>query len=386
MPRQSTYRGFALNNFVLDSILLGKIDSDRGTTQGTKDKASSSSRKWNEYTTEGKLDPFLRDFPKSMQAEIFSSFAQKLRHNYAGRKAQDGLRGSSVRTEINAISASFRDVGLADPIRHASGELVKLLKDQIEGYEDADPPPIQQSPAPIQVFDLIKRVYLCPQDTACSQLIEGALFFGMRSCEYIKTPGYLKKRTTLLELRDISFYNEKSILLPHNSANLLSEALTVKITYRKQKHKENCQEVSITKSPNRLCSVDAWCKIVTRVRLYPGSNDNTFVCTYFCPVSGKYKQITNDHVTNMLRSAVEIIGPEIIGVPLNRVGTHTIRTSFALFMSLGKEEDSVIMLKGRWKSAAFMKYIRGYIDKFGVSASTSISNPVTGNFVNLHTY
>ena len=166
-----------------------------------------------------------------MQAEIFSSFAQKLRHNYAGRKAQDELRGSSVRTEINAISASFRDVGLADPIRHASGELVKLLKDQIDGYEDADPPPIQQSPAPIQVFDLIKQEYSCPKDTACSQLIEGALFFGMRSCEYVKTPGFLKKRTTLLELRDISFYNDKSILIPHDSAYLLSEAFTVKITY-----------------------------------------------------------------------------------------------------------------------------------------------------------
>ena len=88
----------------------------------------------------------------------------------------------------------------------------------------------------------------------------------------------------------------------------------------------------------------------------------------------------------MLRSAVQIIGPEIIGVPLNRAGTHTVRTSFALFMILGKEQDSVIILKGRWKSAAFLRYIQGYIDRFGESASTSISNPITGNFVSLHTY
>ena len=59
----------------------------------------------------------------------------------------------------------------------------------------------------------------------------------------------------------------------------------------------------------------------------------------------------------MLRSAVQIIGPEIIGVPLNRAGTHTVRTSFALYMSLGKERDSGIMLKRRWKSAAFLRYI-----------------------------
>ena len=105
--------------------------------------------------------------------------------------------------------------------------------------------------APIQVFDLIKQDYSSPQDTACSQLIEGALFFGMRSCDYVKTPGYMKKRTTLLELRDISFYNDKSVLIPHDSTYLFSEALTVKITYRKKKNKENCQEVSLKKSPNR---------------------------------------------------------------------------------------------------------------------------------------
>ena len=254
------------------------------------------------------------------------------------------------------------------------------------GYEDNDPPPKQQSPAPIQVFDLIKQEYSSAQDTACSQLIEGALFFGMRSCEYTKTPGQKKKRTTLLELRDITFYDHNSIVISHNHLNLITEASIVKITFRKQKNKENCQEVILRKSPNRLCSVEAWAKNVKRIRSYPNSNDNTFVNTYFCTSSGKYKQITNDHVINMLRSAVQIIGPEKIGVPLERVGTHTLRTSFALFMSLGNEEDSTIMLKGRWKSNAFMRYIRGYIDSFGASASASISNPVTGNFVSLHTH
>ena len=277
-------------------------------------------------------------------------------------------------------------MGLDDPIRDASGGLCKFLNDQIMGYEDNDPPPKQQSPAPIQVFDLIKQEYSSAQDTACSQLIEGALFFGMRSCEYTKTPGQKKKRTTLLELRDITFYDHNSIVISHNHLNLITEASIVKITFRKQKNKENCQEVILRKSPNRLCSVEAWAKIVKRIRSYPNSNDNTFVNTYFCTSSGKYKQITNDHVINMLRSAVQIIGPEKIGVPLERVGTHTLRTSFALFMSLGNEEDSTIMLKGRWKSNAFMRYIRGYIDSFGASASASISNPVTGNFVSLHTH
>ena len=81
----------------------------------------------------------------------------------------------------------------------------------------------------------------------------------------------------------------------------------------------------------------------------------------------------------MLRSAVQIFGPEKIRVPLDRVGTYTLCTSFALFMSLGKEEGSVITLKGRWRSSAFLQYIRGYIDPcYGESTSASTSNPVTG--------
>ena len=79
----------------------------------------------------------------------------------------------------------------------------------------------------------------------------------------------------------------------------------------------------------------------------------------------------------MLRSATSAVDPESIGVPLTRVGTHSIRTSFALLMSLNGAQDSLIRLKGRWRSDANPVYIRGYADGFGEDISTFLSNVET---------
>ena len=98
------------------------------------------------------------------------------------------------------------------------------------------------------------------------------------------------------------------------------------------------------------------------------------------------KVITNQHVINMLRSATNIVGPIDIGVPLDRVGTHSIRTSFALIMALNKAQDSLIRKIGRWRSDSYLIYIRGYADGFGEDASSFFSNTDKGNFVNLHEY
>ena len=83
---------------------------------------------------------------------------------------------------------------------------------------------------------------------------------------------------------------------------------------------------------------------------------------------------------------VEITGPEKLGIPLSSVGTHSVRTSFAMFMALRKEQDSTIQLQGRWKSASFLKYIRNYINKFSKDCSSSIANK-NNDFVSLlHKY
>ena len=256
----------------------------------------------------------------------------------------------------------------------------------IKGYVDKDPPPTQQAPLPLAVFHTIKQRYTSELDTASSELIEGALFFGMRSCEYTKTPAQEHKKTTLLELRDIAFFDKASQPIPQTSISLEEDADKVRITFRVQKNQDNCQEIILSRSDDVLCGVSAWCRIVKRLLTYPRTTQNTTVNTYYDIHSNALRVVTNQNIINMLRSATDIVGSTNIGVPLERVGTHSIRTSFALIMSLNKAQDSLIRKIGRWRSDAYLIYIRGYTDGFGENASSFFSNTEKGNFVNLHQY
>ena len=72
--------------------------------------------------------------------------------------------------------------------------------------------------------------------------------------------------------------------------------------------------------------------------------------------------VTSTMVTQELKKAVVKVGSDSLGISVKEVGTHSIRTSFAMLMQLNGANDSTIKIKGRWKSDAFMKNIRGYID------------------------
>ena len=68
------------------------------------------------------------------------------------------------------------------------------------------------------------------------------------------------------------------------------------------------------------------------------------------------------------------------GIKVHSVGTHSIRASFAMMLLLNNVEDSILMKKGRWKSTAFLAYIRAQIDSFGYDTSTKMVQTISDNF------
>ncbi|EJK64829.1 hypothetical protein THAOC_14393, partial [Thalassiosira oceanica] len=85
------------------------------------------------------------------------------------------------------------------------------------------------------------------------------------------------------------------------------------------------------------------------------------------------KRVTHDLSHNQMlsdiRAAVRAIGPKVLGFTSNDVGTHSVRSSFAMMAYLAKEPVYTIMLIGRWSSTAFLSYIEPQIKEFtgGVS-------------------
>ena len=61
--------------------------------------------------------------------------------------------------------------------------------------------------------------------------------------------------------------------------------------------------------------------------------------------------------TNSLRSGTLFFGVERLGFSHKEVGTHSIRSGFAIELYLAKVYPETITIIGRWASSAFLRYI-----------------------------
>ncbi len=78
-------------------------------------------------------------------------------------------------------------------------------------------------------------------------------------------------------------------------------------------------------------------------------------------------------IIKALCNIVIILSKENLGVPCSLVDTHRIHKSFAMFLKLGRASDSLVMLKGRWKSQALLYCITSEAFKY-INLSKYISH------------
>ena len=103
-------------------------------------------------------------------------------------------------------------------------------------------------------------------DKAVSTLVCGALFFGMRSCEYLKVPGGAETRQTKkIKLGNIVFRLGRRVI-PHNSTlHALQQADTVSITFENQKNGEKMETVTQHRTDIDMCPIRFWAATAHRI-------------------------------------------------------------------------------------------------------------------------
>ena len=101
-----------------------------------------------------------------------------------------------------------------------------------------------------------------------------------------------------------------------------------------------------------MCPVQAWAATVTRIQSYAGTSGDTPIDAF--SARGKIFSISSAVMRAYLRRATTEIGTDKLGFETKSVGTHSIRSSFAMMLLLNNEAESVVMKKGRWKSNAFL--------------------------------
>ena len=206
------------------------------------------------------------------------------------------------------------------------GSMPLSLKRQLDAYKANDPNETRQKAVPLSVINKVSQLFSKSKDelsSACAELIVGAFFFAMRSCEYSKTTSPNESTTTkLLTLQNIRFFKNSSII-PHESPDLYSADI-VSITFEAQKNKTKFQTISMHRSLSSICPVLTWATIVKRIRSYPSSSDSTKINAYRSSRGGKLLYVTSSQIRQKLRAAAAVLGPNILGFGINEIGCHSL--------------------------------------------------------------
>ena len=201
-----------------------------------------------------------------------SAFAAALRRNEQGKTKRKQLSDETVKSTIYNVCSIFRTNLRTSPIIEADGSTSLMIKRQWDGYINDDPAKRTQKCLPINIFKKLWRSNNTELSKAIGQLATGALFFGMRSCEYSEVTG--NRKTKLLQLKNIRFFQGRQEIAKSKNMNL-NNITCVTITFMKQKNKHKEADITMHKSNSELCPVMAWGSIVKRILHYNNTNLDT---------------------------------------------------------------------------------------------------------------
>ena len=213
--------------------------------------------------------------------------------------------------------------------------------------------------SPLSVFKSLYEDRSSKYNTALGQLITGALFFACRSCEYSKVNNSEDRKTKILTLANIKFFKDLlEVLVPGN----FKYADFIQLTFVCQKNQMNNQSIIQHKSSFSLCPVKTWAELKCRILSYPRTSEESAVNVFY--QKGKLVQFTSDAVRTHLRKYIKDTDPFETFYKSSKIGTHSIRTSFAMILHDIGVSPYIIKLIGRWQSDAWLSYIRQKLPDF----------------------
>ena len=216
----------------------------------------------------------------------------------------------------------------------------------------------------------MNTVSFTPWEKAVTHLLILALFFAMRSCEYLETRyPEESRRTKILRCKNFVFKKNGSILSQACTLQILESADLIIITFEFQKNDWRNHTVHMFATNDLLlCPVRASARIIHRVRLRSGSNNELKICS-FTTEDGTSVHVNSAQVLPRLRVIVELIGKEKLGFTKDDIGLHSIRSGGAMTMFLSGVSVIIIKRIGRWSSEAFLEYIREQVENFTYGVS-----------------
>jgi hypothetical protein len=235
----------------------------------------------------------------------------------------------------------------------------------LKAFDNNDPPPNRQK----AITPKFLRTFFTFLSTATSKtgdastlahvadLVLGAFFFAMRSCEYTKSVPI--GRTKRVRMGCFVFRTASRRVLLHSDPKLLYHAEYVTIVFEDQKNGKKMDARTHSRSGHKfLCPVLRWGSAVQRIiATIPGWNEQTTLCSVL--LDGDTIEIGNAFVRKLLRHTCSIFGGfKTFGFHPQEIGNKSLRSGAAMSLFLMDHSPAKIMILGRWSSDAFLVYIR----------------------------
>jgi hypothetical protein len=235
-------------------------------------------------------NPFLNHLSRR-ESELFGrSFLALYRSAKWDRSGRiTGIRAepvvlSTVRDAAGHLAATFRHNLEPSPFHlEGSTRVLPSIRCLFQSFNSVDPPSNRQravTPKLLRkLFEFANTGHQSPTYAHAADIICGAFFFAMRSCEYCltATPG----RTKMITLSGILFRSSSNKKLAHSDPRLAQKAEYVTITFVDQKNGKKMESRTQRKTGDPLlCPILRWASAVSRVLdAIPFAAGSTPICS-----------------------------------------------------------------------------------------------------------
>ena len=253
-----------------------------------------------------------------------------------------------------------------------------MFSDLLKAYHEEDPAISRQKALPIElVIQILQLPFTNPRTYNARRLFCIAVFFAMRSCEYLKNPPGERKSLAVI-VGDVVFRNDSYQIIPHDpDPVLLRQATNVTILFRTQKN--GLKNASVTQwrsGHDTFCPVLLLADLVSSIRRT--KNPNNTPISFTDNNGGTTNLFSANFLRTQIRTDLTTLQSWRYGILPSEVGLHSARATTAMALFLHKVPAHHIQYVGRWKSDAFLSYIRDQVLGLHQGLSSMIASNTSG--------
>ncbi len=154
------------------------------------------------------------------------------------------------------------------------------------------------------------------------------------------------------------FYNERKRIIKELNVDSLQRARFVKITWRIQKNRQNCQAITLTAESDQpeICPVRSTMQLVLQTMQLNQPND--MPVAVYKTKKGKVIYLTGNKIAELLWKAIKKVRPENTPDKIKQYSAHSLRVWACVLLDKAGKLPDYIKKKLRWLGDFFRMYSR----------------------------